>query len=388
MQIFTNTKLDFLGKRMHAALFSTALLVAGLFAIFSQGFNMGIDFKGGTEVELKFLDDPDVPALRATMDALGVGQVSLQQVGQPGDNTILIRVQEADGGAAGSTVSQRIVEALYNPQEHAALAAGRTNLNRAGAEDIGLLLEGCPGAAGSPQEGRELATEIAALRVQEQGVLASYDQLDGLPGMTPEARSCLEENTFLPGFAKWKDYFVGPKVGAELRTKAILAIAVSLVFILGYITWRFQFEYGVGAVLALFHDVVVTTGLLVLLGQEFTLTTVAALLTLAGYSINDTIVVFDRIRENTKAMRTAPFETVINKAINQTLSRTVLTAATTLLVVASLYFFGGSELRGFSIAMFLGVIIGTYSSIFIASPAVLLWRKYSPRMRGRRAARV
>ncbi len=388
MQIFTNTNLDFLGKRMYAALFSAALLVAGLFAIFSQGFNMGIDFKGGTEVELKFLDDPDVPALRATMDALGVGQVSLQQIGQPGDNTILIRVQEVEGGAANSGVSQRIVEALYSPEENAALAAGWINLNQAGAEDIGLLLEGCPAAAGSTQDRRELSTEIAALRVQEQGVLASYGQLDGLPGMTPESRSCLEENTFLPGFAKWKDYFVGPKVGAELRSKAILAIAVSLVFILGYITWRFQFEYGVGAVLALFHDVVVTTGLLVLLGQEFTLTIVAALLTLAGYSINDTIVVFDRIRENTKVMRTAPFETVVNKAINQTLSRTVLTAATTLLVVASLYFFGGSELRGFSTAMLMGVVIGTYSSIFIASPAVLLWRKYSPRVRGRRAARA
>ncbi len=120
MQIFTDTKLDFLGKKMYAALFSAALLVAGLVAIFSQGFNMGIDFKGGTEVELKFLDAPDVPALRATMDALGVGQVSLQQVGQPGDHTILIRVQEVETGAANSAVSQRIVEALYSPEEHAA----------------------------------------------------------------------------------------------------------------------------------------------------------------------------------------------------------------------------------------------------------------------------
>ena len=388
MQIFTNTNLDFLGKRMYAALFSAALLAAGLLGIFSQGFNMGIDFKGGTEVEFKFLDAPDVPALRATMDDLGLGQVSLQQVGQPGDNTILIRVQEVEDGTANSAVSQRIVEALYSPEESAALAAGRVNLNQSGAEDIGLLLSGCPAAEGSTQDRRELATEIAALRVQEQGVLASYDQLDGLPGMTPEVRSCLEESTFLPGFAKWKDYFVGPKVGEELRSKAILAIAVSLVFILGYITWRFQFEYGVGAVLALFHDVVITTGLLVLLGEEFTLTIVAALLALAGYSINDTIVVFDRIRENVKVMRTAPFETVVNRAINQTLSRTVLTALTTLMVIVSLYFFGGSELRGFATAMFLGVIIGTYSSIFIASPAVLLWRKYSPRMRGRKRARA
>lgn len=388
MQIFTDTNLDFLGKRMHAAVFSAALLVAGLIAIFSQGFNMGIDFKGGTEVELKFLDNPDVPALRATMEALGVGQVSLQQVGQPGDHTILIRVQEVETGTANSAVSRRIVEALYSPEEHAALAAGRVNLNQTGADDLGLLLAGCPEALVSAQAGRELGAEIAALRVQEQGVLASYDLLDGLPGMTPGARVCLEENTFLPGFAKWKDYFVGPKVGAELRSKAILAIAVSLLFMLGYITWRFQFEYGVGAVLALFHDVLITTGLLVLLGQEFTLTIVAALLTLAGYSINDTIVVFDRIRENIKVMRTAPFETVVNKAINQTLSRTVLTAATTLMVVSSLYFFGGSELRGFSTTMLMGVVIGTYSSIFIASPALLLWRKYSPRMRRRKTARA
>jgi preprotein translocase SecF subunit len=146
--------------------------------------------------------------------------------------------------------------------------------------------------------------------------------------------------------------------------------------------------FGVGAVLALFHDVVITTGLLVLLGQEFTLTIVAALLTLAGYSINDTIVVFDRIRENLKVMRTAPLAAVINKSVNQTLSRTVLTAVTTLMVIASLYLFGGAELRGFATAMFLGVVIGTYSSIFIASPAVLLWRKYFPRIRGRAGARA
>jgi preprotein translocase subunit SecF len=384
MQIFTNTNIDFLGKTKLAAVLSCLTVAAGMIGIFTIGFNLGIDFQGGTEIELKFAQARDLPDLRGKLEGLGMGQVGLQQVGRPEENTILIRVEDPEAGRTGE-VSRRIVQALYTREEAAALAAGRLNLNEIGTDSLATLLAGCPAGEDGIGAGPDLAEEITALRVQ-RGVLESYDEIGSLPAVTPEIRSCLEESTFLPGFAKWKDYFVGPKVGEELREKAIWAIAVSLVGILIYITIRFQFEYGVGAVLALFHDVIITTGLLVLLRLEFSLTIVAALLTLAGYSINDTIVVFDRIRENLKVMRTQPFEAVVNRSINQTLSRTVLTAVTTLLVIASLFVFGGSELEGFSTAMFLGVIIGTYSSVFVASPAVIVWRKYFPRVRSRRAA--
>ena len=161
-----------------------------------------------------------------------------------------------------------------------------------------------------------------------------------------------------------------------------------MIGILIYITVRFQLEYGIGAVVALFHDVIITTGLLVLLGEEFGLTVVAALLTLAGYSVNDTIVVFDRIRENLRVKRTLALEDVINLSINQTLSRTVLTAVSTLLVVVTMLFFGGPEFHGFSVALLIGVILGTYSSIFVASPVVSLWRGVFSRARSRRVARA
>jgi preprotein translocase subunit SecF len=169
---------------------------------------------------------------------------------------------------------------------------------------------------------------------------------------------------------------VGPKVGAELRTKAILATLYALAGMLVYIAFRFEWIYGAAAVVAVFHDTIITIGLFSLFNKQISLTVVAALLTLVGYSMNDTIVVFDRIRENLKLMRREKLETLINISVNQTLSRTVMTSGLTLLTALSLWFFGGQVLNGFSFALVWGIIFGTYSSVFIASPLLIFWQDF------------
>jgi preprotein translocase subunit SecF len=179
---------------------------------------------------------------------------------------------------------------------------------------------------------------------------------------------------------------VGPKIGGELRRAAIYAILLSMLFILIYISWRFEFRFAVGAIIPLFHDVLITLGVFAILNLEISLAVVAAFLTIVGYSLNDTIVVFDRIRENLKVYRREKYETVINRSINETLSRTVITSLTTLFVVVILYFFGGDVIHNFAFALMIGVIVGTYSSIFVASPILVEWQHWQER-RGKVPAR-
>jgi preprotein translocase subunit SecF len=186
-------------------------------------------------------------------------------------------------------------------------------------------------------------------------------------------------------FTETQKNLVGPKIGAELRNAAILAILIALLMILGYISWRFEFRFAVGAIAALFHDVVITLGIFSLLNYEVNLAIVAAFLTIVGYSLNDTIVVFDRVRENLKVMRREPLQIIINHSINQSLGRTIITSLTTLFVVLFLYFFGGEVIKYFAFAMIIGVLVGTYSSIYVASPVVLFMQQQSE---SRKAARV
>jgi len=176
---------------------------------------------------------------------------------------------------------------------------------------------------------------------------------------------------------------VGPKIGAELRTKTITSILIALVGMLIYITWRFEFKFAVGAIVALFHDVIITLGVFSILQLEISLPIIAAFLTIVGYSLNDTIVIFDRIRENLKVLRRETYESIVNTSLNQSLTRTIITSLTTLIVVLILYFFGGSVIHNFAFALIIGVIIGTYSSIFVASPIVIDWELRSQEKKSR-----
>jgi preprotein translocase subunit SecF len=209
------------------------------------------------------------------------------------------------------------------------------------------------------------------------GLIGSFDELTAVPGVTPQVINVLKEQAYLAPFAIRNTEVVGPKVGKELQTKALNATLLALAGMLIYIAFRFEWMYGVAAVIAVFHDTIITIGLFSLFNKEISLTVIAALLTLVGYSMNDTIVVFDRIRENLRTARKENFENLVNSSINQTLSRTILTSGLTFLTAAALWIFGGEVLNGFAFALVIGILIGTYSSIFIASPILIFWRNWS-----------
>jgi preprotein translocase subunit SecF len=232
------------------------------------------------------------------------------------------------------------------------------------------------GAPVSEQQLQDIAAAIQSYRTSNGGILRSFDQLRNVPGVTPQVIDVLKQVAIPGHYTILSADVVGPKVGAELRTKAILATLYALAGMLVYIAFRFEWIYGAAAVVAVFHDTIITIGLFSLFNKQISLTVVAALLTLVGYSMNDTIVVFDRIRENLKLMRREKLETLINISVNQTLSRTVMTSGLTLLTALSLWFFGGQVLNGFSFALVWGIIFGTYSSVFIASPLLIVWQDF------------
>jgi len=217
-------------------------------------------------------------------------------------------------------------------------------------------------------------------------VLGSFDELKSVT--SPEVVSALQNDFYLSNFGVRSVQIVGPQVGAQLRKQALLAILYSLAGMLVYLWFRFEMIYGVAAVVAVFHDTLITIGAFSLTNQEISLTVIAAILTLVGYSMNDTIVVFDRIRENVKLLRRESLAEIVNKSINQTLSRTILTSGLTFLTVLSLYLFGGEVLKGFSFALVVGILIGTYSSIAIAAPMLVAYQEWRSSRSDRRPAPV
>jgi preprotein translocase subunit SecF len=224
-------------------------------------------------------------------------------------------------------------------------------------------------------------------RKQHSGLIHNLDDLRSVPGVTPQILNVLKQQSYPDSVAVVGTDVVGPTIGAELQRKAIFAVLYALGGMLVYIWFRFEWIYGAAAVIAVFHDTIITIGLFSLFGKEITLTVVAALLTLVGYSMNDTIVTFDRIRENLKIMRREELEPLINRSVNQTLSRTVLTSGLTLLTALALFLFGGQVLNGFAFALVCGIIAGTYSSVFIASPILIVWHNFMEgRKRGARGA--
>lgn len=291
MKIFKKVpEIDFLGKKKIAFLLSAILICVGLFSIFTKGFHYGIDFRGGTLVQVKFQETPPLNEIRALFKKNLNTAVTITTFGEASENEIMISISQ---------------EAISHEKD---------NLSEA----IDKVFD---------------------------GKLSNYDIR--------------------------RIETVGPKVGNELKSKATQAVLYSLIGILAYIWFRFRFLYGIGAIIALFHDVMITLGIFSLLGKEISLTIVAALLTIVGYSLNDTIVVFDRVRENIPKLPKFKLEKVINISVNESLSRTLLTSITTFIVVAGLFAFGGDIIHDFAFAMLIGLVVGTYSSVFVASPAVI-----------------
>ncbi|MGB5707291.1 MAG: protein translocase subunit SecF [Arenicellales bacterium] len=314
MQILNKTTtFDFLGKRKIALILSLILVAVSIGATVSRGLNFGIDFTGGTLVEVGYEQTVDVESVRAALTESGFSDAVVQYFGTSSD--VLIR-----------------------------LPAGRSSQSVKAAEISSGVMQVLRGAMG------EVLVEVPGSDMQQCS-------RDGKTGVCSLQMRRVE--------------FVGPQVGDELTNQGGLAMLYALIGILIYVTFRFEWRFAVGSVIALVHDVIITIGVFALFQFEFSLPVLAAVLAVIGYSLNDTIVVYDRIRENFRKMRKSDAMKIMNTSINQTLPRTVLTSMTTLIVVLTLLIFGGEVIRGFSIALFVGVLVGTYSSIFVASPAVL-----------------
>ncbi len=296
--------LDFVGKRKIALIISLVLLLIGGASLLAKGGpEYGIDFSGGTLVQIKFNNATTAADLRSNLGGLDLRGLTIQQVGDAG-NEFLVRVQESS--------------------ENLTTLAGRIQSTLEGKYGVGKL-------------------EIRRTEM------------------------------------------VGPQVGKDLRNKGVQAIFFAIVGMLIYITFRFEFRFGAGTVIALFHDVLITLGLMSLLNLEVDLTVVAGFLALVGYSVNDTVIVCDRIRENMGKLHNQTLAEIINRSINETLSRTIMTSGLTLLSVLALYLVGGSVIHNFAFVLLAGIIVGTYSSIFIASPVILFWENYRQRKAGRTA---
>ncbi len=303
MELFAEADYNIIDKRKFGAILSGVLIVIGLLSIvFHNGLRLGIDFQGGTLMQLQFEQPVGISEVRTAMEEVGFGSAEIQRFGTPQE--LLIRVLSLSG-----------------------------------------------------EEGHRASEQIQA---------SISEQLSGNPF---EVRR-LEE--------------VGPEIGGELQTQAVLAILSALLGIVLYISIRFEFKFAIAAIIALVHDILITLGVFSLLNLEIGLSIIAAFLTIVGYSLNDTIVVFDRVRENLKAMRREAYDSLVNTSINQSLSRTVVTSVTTFMVVLVLYLGGGEVIKNFAFALIIGVVIGTYSSIFVASPVIVEWEaRYPTRQKSR-----
>jgi preprotein translocase subunit SecF len=305
MQIIKpDINIDFVGKKGLAIVLSLVFILVGLVSLVAKGGpRYGIDFAGGTLIQVKFNQPTDAATIRGALAPLNLRGLTVQRFEGEGDE-FLLRAQESSAALEG--LSHRITEALE-------------------------------GSFGTGQ---------LELRRMEM---------------------------------------VGPQAGRELRNRGLLAVLYAMIGILIYVSWRFQFRFAVGAILALLHDVLFTVGVFSLLNKEIDLPIIAAFLGIVGYSLNDTIIVYDRIRENTGKIEKESFPSVINRSINETLSRTIMTSGTTLLVVLALLIFGGGVIQNFALALFIGIMVGTYSSVFVASPVLLYWDEYRARRRGAKA---
>jgi len=386
MEFFKDTSFQFMKYRKAWAIASGSVAVASLVAVFAVGhLNVGIDFAGGTQVIVRFAAPPTSDQLRSQLAAAGIDDAQIQSFGDAASGEFMVRTPLREGGLEGN--ASEIVDSLASVYNQG-VDSGPFDLNLRGAAALAsLLVQADPDLIARNDEvlGRahyqEMADAVLAVR-QERGILTSWVEVEAIDEVSPEAMTALREGARIGAFALLGEEIVGPAIGAELRSRGLWAIALSLVGILGYIWIRFELRFGVGALMALLHDVTIMLGIYALMGYEFNLSTIAAFLTLVGYSVNDTVVVFDRVRENMHRSRRQPLDKVIDLSLNQTLSRTVLTSGTTFLAVAAIYVLGGEVLRGFSFVVMVGVVIGTYSSIFVASPFTLFWEAMVAKRQG------
>ncbi|MGB9032845.1 MAG: protein translocase subunit SecF [Acidobacteriaceae bacterium] len=384
MELFHDPKIDWLGKKWYFLGFSLIFSVAGLLSIlFWHHLPLDVDFRGGTVVRVKFAAHPDADRIRAAIDKSGLKDARIQQpYGPAANNEVLITLSLSETSQSALDQGRAtIISALtQNYAGDAAQNQGKLDLDNVSSSALTSWLEqNDPEHLGnSPEAETRYQNQAGAVLNyrddQHSGVIDSLNDLHGV--VDPAVLTAFQQNAWLSGFHFQGGEIVGAQVGKVLQHQAELATLYSLAGMLVYLWFRFELIYGVAAVVACFHDTIITVGAFSLANREISLTVIAAILTLIGYSMNDTIVVFDRIRENLRLSRREPLADLVNRSINQTLSRTVLTSGLTFLTVLSLFLFGGEVLRGFSFALVIGILIGTYSSIAVAAPMLVAWQDW------------
>jgi len=380
VELFRNTNIDFLGKKIYFVALSTLLVAASLFLLATRGLVYGIDFRGGADVVLRFVQEPRIDAIRSALASQGFSGAQIQRLRLPEDpnaNDVLIRVPPQESGSEETRAEEADVSGLVLKALRAGLEGSQTgpklDLNVAGIREIERAF-----AVAFPNQismANAAAEALVNYRESHHGLFNDMEEARNVPGVTPDIASWLRDNAVVGNFAIRSADYVGPSVGRELKSRATYAVIGSLIAMLIYIWFRFEkLAFGIAAIVTLAHDAIVALGAMSLTGKEFDLTVLAAVLTVVGYSINDTIVIFDRVRENVRIQRGTQLTKLFNDSINQTLSRTILTTVLVLLVVVTLWLFGGSRLNPFSFTLLVGVITGTYSTIYVSSPIVVWWR--------------
>ncbi|AKF82482.1 protein translocase subunit secF [Myxococcus fulvus] len=365
MQILKNkTNIDFIGKRKPAVFISTIINLAILVGIATVGFNYGVDFAGGTVVELKFDHPVTAAEVRQRAQKGDLHDVSVQNIGSASENAFLLRM----GGVTqlneeNADKAKAAIEGLGSVKNvYADLANGIINFR----SSTPLTAEAIKAAVEKSGTGVQ---EVRVLGENQGGTGVDYQVVAS--GMADKVYGALSAGLEKPDFEQRRVDYVGPQVGKQLRNRGVMALLYSMVAILIYVAFRFDFKFGPGALLAMLHDVIMVAGYYLVSRREFNLTAIAALLTIVGYSVNDTIVIYDRIREDMAKFKGKPFAEVINIAINDTLGRTILTSGTTALSLIGLLIFGVGEIFDFAMAMLVGILVGTYSSVYIASPLTI-----------------
>jgi preprotein translocase subunit SecF len=374
MQIFKKPNFKFMRYKFLAFGLSGIIILVGIlnFTV-GKGINNGVDFTGGTLIRLQFKFPVEISELRKSLSDIGLGTSRIQEMGK-GQREYIIRTAQVTGEEfeqeieAHEIIGNRVIEALKGEDEKAAAEQGLKDLNSIDSRELTALLQDS-----FPEQASEMARNIISFRVNE-GIIEDYAQIQDL-GVSQEATELLKDKTYLSRLTVLSKETVGPQIGHDLRRRATQATIWALIGMLIYIGIRFKFGFGISAVLTLAHDVLITLTVFSISGREMNLPVIAAILTIVGYSLNDTIVVFDRVRDNIKSMRKHTFQEVLDASINQTLSRTVITSGTTLLTVLALFLFGGEVINDFAFTMIIGVIVGTYSSIYQSCSWVYYWKK-------------
>lgn len=376
MQIFKKPNFNFMKYKFMALAVSGIIIVVGVVNISGKkGLNYGIDFAGGALIQIRFKDSIPINELRQSLSESGLSASKIQEV-ERGEKEFIIRTmlpeEETDQDLeVHEVMANQIVDFLKSEEDRSNQEKGLKDLNNLDISEATSLLQSL-----FPDNARELAENIIGIResTTHKGIIENFDLLLS-EGVAPDVLSVLKEKTYLGSLAIKRRETVGPQVGSDLRRKATQATIWALIGMLTYIGIRFRLAYGVSAILTLAHDVLITLGLFSLTNREINLPVIAAILTIVGYSLNDTIVIFVRVRDNIKILRKLDFEAILNSSINQTLSRTVITSGTTFLTVAALFIFGGEVINDFAFTMMIGVVIGTYSSIYQSCSLLYFWKK-------------